>query len=64
MESDTLNYLAEKVLNDIRGNSSFSNGMLDDMNSFPLVDYLREKVIDSDVEVIISLIKFYGISQY
>ena len=57
MESDTLNYLAEKVLNDIRGNSSFSNGMLDDMNSFPLVDYLREKVIDSDVEVIISLIK-------
>ena len=57
MESDTLNYLAEKVLNDVRGNSSFTNAMLDDMNSYPLVDYLREKVIESDVEVIISLIK-------
>ncbi|SFC93964.1 hypothetical protein SAMN05421780_11343 [Flexibacter flexilis DSM 6793] len=57
METDTLNYLAEKILNDVRNKSSFSNSMLDDMNSFPLVDYLREQVIDSDVEVIISLIK-------
>ncbi|MFN8353682.1 MAG: hypothetical protein U0Y10_04530 [Spirosomataceae bacterium] len=63
MNEATLIYLAEKLIEDIRASACFSDELLSDMNRFPLVDYLREKVRDSDIEVILSLIKSQELSK-
>lgn len=56
MNKETLTYFADKLMEDIRNDSFFSEQLLADMNSFPLVDCLREKVLDSDKTIIIGLI--------
>ena len=63
MNKETLGYFADKLMEDIRNDSSFSEQLLADMNSFPLVDCLRAKVLDSDRTIIIALIESPDLSK-
>lgn len=56
MQIETLTYIAKKLVEDIRNGYPFSKPLLLDMNSFPIVDYLREEINEQDSSIILSLI--------
>ncbi|MCK4351900.1 hypothetical protein KAW65_00650 [candidate division WOR-3 bacterium] len=52
MEERILNYLAGKVMDDLRIGIEFSDELIQGLNKYPFIDYIRKQVTKEDIHII------------
>lgn len=57
MEEIILNYLAEKVMDDLRKGIELSDELIKNLNKYPFIDYIRKLVTKEDMRIIKKMIQ-------
>jgi len=69
MNSELMEYLSEKIMEDLRNRKNLSPHIYYEINKYPIIDFIRSKINVSDLELIIELMNsedknvlYFGIS--
>ncbi len=62
MNNEIYNYIANKVINDVRHGIFFNDKLADSLDGYPLITYIREKTEESDIPRLLNVINNASLS--